>query len=122
MISSVLFMIFPSLDFRVIFCDFPSMSFFSSFEASLFLDGLFNLFNVILADFILHPFPVGFTCFCIFYSLISFFLFQQFEFFLRKFFCFGVCFFPCALCDGVRDFLALYIYVYFIMQGIKFAL
>ena len=72
----------------------------------MFLDGRVNLFHVILTDFIFHLFPDGVTCFCIFYPLISFFLFQlsslfqQFECFLRKFFCFCV-FFPAifiALC------------------------
>ena len=43
---------------------------FSSFNTSVFFDGLFKLFHVILADFIFHPFPGGFTCF-VFYPLIS---------------------------------------------------
>ena len=66
-------MILPLLGFSVITCDCDELS-VSSFEASLFSDGQFNLFHVILVDFIFHQFPDGFTCFCIFYPLISLFL------------------------------------------------
>ena len=79
----------------------------------MLLGGLFKLVHVILADCTFHPFPDGFTGFCIFCPLISFFLFQlaylfqQFECFLRIVFYFAVCLFPCyrncTLCDGVRD-------------------
>ena len=44
------------------------------------LDGLFNLIHVILADLITQPFHDGFTCLCVFYPLISFFVSIPFSF------------------------------------------